>query len=215
MKIYAINGSPRKKWNCALLLESFINGVKSVEPDAEVKMINVYDYNFTGCRSCFGCKLKTNPVGVCAIKDDIYELLQDVRTSDGIVFGAPVYFGDVSGQLRCFVERLLYPGNFPKVLPSAFLYAMNATEEMMEGMFRHNLNTFASFVGHNFKSQPDQVFSHDTYQRDAEREHLYRPSHSDMNAKKLRRETQFPHDLEAAFQAGVKMVNKINEVNAE
>ena len=60
MKFYAIQGSPRKNWNDDQLLDSFIEGIHSKMPDAEVEKIYVYDYGFKGCRSCFGCKLKTN-----------------------------------------------------------------------------------------------------------------------------------------------------------
>jgi multimeric flavodoxin WrbA len=41
-------------------------------------------------------------------KDDIYELLEKVRNSDGFVMASPVYFCDISGQLHCFLERLIY-----------------------------------------------------------------------------------------------------------
>jgi multimeric flavodoxin WrbA len=209
MKIYAINGSPRKKWNTAMMLERFAEGVKSVDPTAEVKTINVYDYNFTGCRSCFGCKLKATPQGQCVIKDDIHDILADVRQSDGVVFGSPVYFLDLSGQLRCFLERLLYPGATEKPIPSAFIYTMNATEEMMEQIFRRNLDSSAGFVEGNFRSKPEQIFSFDTYQRPLENEHLYRPSRHSNEDKKLRRETEFPKDLESAYEAGVRMAKKI------
>jgi multimeric flavodoxin WrbA len=58
MKIIAINGSPRKGWNSDRLLLSWIDGVKSVCNDANIKVVNLYDLTFTGCRSCFACKLK-------------------------------------------------------------------------------------------------------------------------------------------------------------
>lgn len=212
MKVYTINGSPRKKWNTAMLLESFANGVKSVDPNAEIKTINVYDYQFTGCRSCFGCKLKKSPAGECVVRDDIHDLLMDVRSSDGIAFGSPVYFFDLSGQLRCFLERLLYPGSTEKPIHSAFIYTMNATEELMEQHFRHNLDCSAAFLTSNFKSEPEQIFSFDTYQRDAEQEHLYRPSRQNMDAKKVRRESHFPIDLQNAYDAGVRLAKKIQTV---
>lgn len=48
-KVYAINGSPRKKWNTAILLEHALKG-------AETELIHLYDLDFKGCRSCFACK---------------------------------------------------------------------------------------------------------------------------------------------------------------
>jgi multimeric flavodoxin WrbA len=58
MKIIALNGSPRKGWNPDCLLLSWVDGVKSVCNDADIEVVNLYDLTFTGCRSCFACKLK-------------------------------------------------------------------------------------------------------------------------------------------------------------
>ena len=60
MKIVAINGGPRKKCNTAKLLDSFIKGVKDTDSDIEVVTYNLYDYLYTGCRSCFACQLTAN-----------------------------------------------------------------------------------------------------------------------------------------------------------
>jgi multimeric flavodoxin WrbA len=213
--VYAVNGSPRKNWNTALLMERFNEGVKSVDPHAEVREINVYDYNFTGCKSCFGCKLKTNPKGQCVIRDEVHDILADIRKSDGIVLGSPVYFFDISGQLRCFIERLLYPGASEKPIHSTFIYTMNATEELMEQHFRYILDSSAAFFEGNFQSKPEQIFSFDTYQRVAEKEYLYRPSRSNMEEKKTRRETEFPKDLERAYEAGIRLAKKIQASEME
>ena len=53
MKIMLINGSPRKNCNTAQLLKAFEEGVRSAAPDAEIKTIYLYDYLYTGCKSCF------------------------------------------------------------------------------------------------------------------------------------------------------------------
>ena len=44
MKVLAINGSPRKKWNTATLLEKAIEGAASV--DAETELVHLYDLDF-------------------------------------------------------------------------------------------------------------------------------------------------------------------------
>lgn len=56
-KIYGVNGSPRKNGNTAELLTSFLKGVEDAG-DAEVTLINLIDYNFTGCRSCLAVNLR-------------------------------------------------------------------------------------------------------------------------------------------------------------
>ena len=58
MKIIAINGSPRKKANTATMCNKFLEGAKSVSSDVETEIINLFDLNYKGCISCFGCKRK-------------------------------------------------------------------------------------------------------------------------------------------------------------
>lgn len=46
-KIIALNGSPRKDWNTAILLKKVLEGATSV--GTEIEMINLYDLNYRGC----------------------------------------------------------------------------------------------------------------------------------------------------------------------
>jgi multimeric flavodoxin WrbA len=55
MKIIGINGSPRKKWNTATMLEHSLDGAAS--RGAETKLVHLYDIDYKGWRSCFACKL--------------------------------------------------------------------------------------------------------------------------------------------------------------
>lgn len=55
MKAIVLNASPRKNWNTAKLLKSATEGALSA--GAEVEYIDLYDLNFTGCRSCMDCIL--------------------------------------------------------------------------------------------------------------------------------------------------------------
>lgn len=56
MRTIVLNASPQKNWNIAQLLKSAMAG--AVSTGAEVEYINLYDLNFTGCRSCMLCKEK-------------------------------------------------------------------------------------------------------------------------------------------------------------
>jgi len=56
MKVMAINGSPRKEWNTATLLENALEGAAS--QGAETELVHLYDLNFKGCKSCFECKTR-------------------------------------------------------------------------------------------------------------------------------------------------------------
>jgi len=55
MKIIAFNGSPRKMWNTATLLNKSLEGGTRSQ-GAETELIHLYDLNYKGCESCFSCK---------------------------------------------------------------------------------------------------------------------------------------------------------------
>ena len=108
MKVIAINGSPRKKWNTARLLEHALKGAESM--GAETKLIHLYDLDYKGCMSCFACKLKGGEsFGRCAVNDDLAPILEEIKSADAFILGSPIYFGDVTGEMRSFLERLLFP----------------------------------------------------------------------------------------------------------
>jgi multimeric flavodoxin WrbA len=210
MKIFVVNGSPRKKCNTAQLLETFVDGVKSVQPEAEVKYIHLYDYQFTGCKSCFACQATANRDYLgCRLKDEIHDVLDEARNADGIVIGSPVYFLDLSAQTKCFFERLNYPGPSAKKIPSTFIYTMNAnTEQFEQFQIDKILGTTRFFMKNNFGVEPDTVYSFNTFQYN-DRENLSAHFRRNVQTKLANREIQFPKDRENAYQAGIKMVETI------
>ena len=108
MSIVILNAGPRKNFNTAKLLKEAQRG--AAESGAETEYINLYDYNFKGCLSCFACKRKgatTN--GLCAIKDDLRPILEKCLNADGVIIGSPVYFSYPTGVFRSFLERFLFP----------------------------------------------------------------------------------------------------------
>lgn len=107
-KIIAINGSPRKNWNTAILLQSALEGAKA--NGAETELINLYDYEFKGCVSCLVCKRKDSTAnGLCAYKDALTSILEKCKAADAVILGSPIYFGDVTSMMRSFLERFLFP----------------------------------------------------------------------------------------------------------
>lgn len=216
MKVYAINGSPRKNKNTAILLQRALDGVKESAKDKkiETEIINLYDLNYTGCKSCFACKrLGGASYGKCAIKDDIYEVLEKLSQADGIIFGSPIYFGNITGQLLSFLERLLFPylvydKNYstiaPKKMPTAFIYTMNVQEEFMDKAgYLSTFNKIESTLGRIF-TKPLVMYSNNTYQFDDYSK--YESSAFSEEAKAAHRKTQFPLDCEKAFELGVNLI---------
>ena len=108
MKVIAFNGSPRKKWNTATLLEKALEGASS--KGAKTELIHLYDLNYKGCVSCFSCKMKNGKsYGRCAVKDDLTPIFKKVLDAKSLIFGSPIYLGTVTGQMRSFMERLVFP----------------------------------------------------------------------------------------------------------
>ena len=171
-KIIAINGSPRKKWNTATLLKNALEGAES--QGAETELVNLYDLNFKGCKSCFSCKTKgSKSYGRCAVKDDLTPVLKKIEEADAVILGSPIYLGTVSGEMKTFMERLMFPyltytnppqSLFKKKIKTAFIYTMGITEEQLNEygyklQFDTNENILKLLFGHS-----ESLLSMDTYQ---------------------------------------------------
>jgi len=117
-KIIAVNGSPRPHWNTGTLVREAAKGAET--ESAEVKVYDLYKLSkFTGCISCFGCKLPEN-LGKCICRDGLYEVLEDIRTADGLILGSPNYLGDISAGLRSLYERLIFQALTYKTEPRSY-----------------------------------------------------------------------------------------------
>lgn len=216
MKIYAINGSPRKNNNTATLLKKALDGVKEAAKNKEIEteIINLYDLNYTGCKSCFSCKkIGGKSYGKCALKDDIQEVLEKLSQADGIIFGSPVYMGNITGELKSFLERLLFPylvydKNFssiaPKKMPTAFIYTMGAPEEFMEKLnYKLIFNVLESSIERIF-TKPQVMYCNDTYQFDDYSK--YKATLFSEESKAAHRKIQFPLDCQKAFELGASLI---------
>lgn len=212
MKIVAINGSPRKKWNTAQMLESFLDGIRQADGTAEIERIDVYDLNYKGCRSCFGCQMKTSEKGQCVVRDDLYNVLRSIRSADALVFASPIYYWDVTAQLRALLERLCYPGESDRTIPTAWIYTMNQPREVMESRFRPSLDAIKFFMRTTFHSEPEEVFSFQTLHW--ERPEKYRFPETLYEQRKQRHGEQFPLDLQNALEAGKRLGEKAKEASA-
>lgn len=215
MKIFAINGSPRKNWNTAKLLESFLEGAVSASEKSETETVDLYDLDYKGCLGCGVCKLKGGKsYGKCIQNDDIKELLERISEADIIVFGSPIYYAGVTGELRSFMERLLYPFTAfqkvggrtiaPKKIRTAFIYTMNVNEAAYEKLgYRNLLSPLEGTVNRTFGFEPEVINAYFTYQySDYDK---YVSDLWDVDAKKEWHEKQFPKDCEKAFELGKKL----------
>ena len=210
-KIIAINASPRTTWNTASLVREAAKGAES--EGAEVKVFDLYKLEkFTGCISCFGCKLPEH-LGVCVCRDSLTEVLDEIRHADGLIIGTPNYLGDVSAAFRSLYERLIFqslsykaePRSYNRhLIPVLFIMTSNCAEEFYDKigydkMLENYKNTLGGMVG------PTKVMvSGNTLQvKDYGK---YDWTMFDPEAKKARHEEVFPKELEKASSLGAEMV---------
>ena len=84
----------------AQMLQKVAEGAKSVNPDIEVKTVRLYEMDYKGCMSCMVCKLKDKASIVCKFKDALTPILEEIAGADGLGLGSPVYFCDITAQMR-------------------------------------------------------------------------------------------------------------------
>lgn len=208
MKILAFNGSPRKDWNTAILLNKALEGAES--QGAATELIHLYDLNYKGCISCFACKMKDGKsYGKCATNDELTPILKKVEEADGIILGSPVYFGTATAEMRAFMERLLYPyvvydvnppALFKKRIPTGFIYTMGATEcQMKELGYEQHFMFSEMFMKYIFGAS-ESLFVNDTYQFDDYSRYVSTLYNAEEKAKK--RNEEFPNDCKRAFEMG-------------
>src|ERR1035437_7849512 len=108
MKVRAINGGARKNSNSATMLKHAMKGAK--EAGAEIELVNLYSLKYKGCTGCVKCKLLGGKsFGRCAQRDELTPVLEDAIGSDALLLASPIYFNDVTGALRSFLERFWFP----------------------------------------------------------------------------------------------------------
>ena len=211
------NGSPRKNWNTAKMLESAAEGARAA--GAETETVNLYDFPFAGCKSCFACKLKNAKTnGICALRDNLRPILERARQADVLVLGSPVFFHYPTGVYRAFLERLAFPvysyhyeDGKPlvcrdRVIETANIFTMNCPEEMMRDwnypMFlQANTDTLAAVFGAS-----ETLYACNTYQfSDYSRYDITLFSEEE---KRAYRDAHFATDLANARALGKRLVER-------
>ncbi len=215
MKVYAINGSPRKSWNTAQLLEQALAGAAA--RGAETELIHLYELDYKGCISCFACKLKGGrSYGKCALRDELTPVLEKLARADGFVLGSPIYFGTVTGELRSFMERLLFPyfvyarppqSLFGRRIPTALIYTMNVTEEMMNDyQYPVHFGVNQNYLGRIF-GQAETLCACETLQFEDYGKYVF--DYFDPEERKQRHAQLFPENCRKAFELGGRLATSL------
>lgn len=135
-KVLILSGSPRKDGNSDLLCQEFAKGASEVGHNVE--SIRVAEKNIACCKGCYACK----KAGVCAIKDDMADVLQKMIDADVLVLASPVYFYSVDAQLKALIDRTV--ARWLEVKDKEFYYIMTAADDEKSAMD----TTLACFRGY-------------------------------------------------------------------
>ena len=101
-KIVILNGSPRRNGNTSALVKAFTEGAKSAGHTVTEFFLD--SMNIHGCKGCFGGhSSKECP---CVQRDDMNKIYPVVRECDVIVLASPLYYWNMSGQIRTAIDRL-------------------------------------------------------------------------------------------------------------
>jgi multimeric flavodoxin WrbA len=157
------------------------------------------------------CKLKNNAgIGVCVKNDELSPVLEKVMNCDALLLGSPIYYSDVTGVMRCFIERLLfmnltyddpYRKALGKSIRSAFFFTMNLPKEgesYYMPLFESASKPFEYLGGSS-----EYMASFNTYQFDDYSK--YAAEIFDISQKEKLRKEQFPLDCEKAFEIGARL----------
>jgi len=100
-KIIIVEGSPRKNGNSTILAQQVVAGAKS--SGAEVETLYLQGMYILPCTACEACQESLS--ADCIIDDDMKEIYPLLRTADAIVYASPVYWFNVSAQIKLFIDR--------------------------------------------------------------------------------------------------------------
>ncbi len=102
MKIVAVNGSARRGGNTAVLLRAAFAPLEAAGHECE--LIELAGKQIRGCNGCYKCEV-TVDASCSGLADDGNAVIDAMVGADALLLGSPVYFGDVSAELKAIIDR--------------------------------------------------------------------------------------------------------------
>ena len=211
MNILAICGAGNKSRNTATMLKSAFDGAMSAA-GAAGEIIYLYDFAFKGCFGCHSCKLlDESKFARCAVRDDLTPVLEKAIDADVLLIGSPIYFSDVTGETRSFLERYLFPGmtynrdrvpTYPKRTKVGWVFSMNAPGDFYKEYFGSLVSLTNRIIGDSEYVMAYQTKQFEDYSK-------YAATMFDVEMVNKRHLEQFPKDCEAAFEMGKRLAESV------
>ena len=150
--------------------------------------------------------------------DDLSPVLEKIEKADAIILGSPIYFGNVTGELRSFMERTLfqylvydkdYSSLATKKKKVSFIYTMNVTEEQAaEWGYPKTVGTMEKYFAKIFGAT-EALYVYNTYQFPDYANYV--STSWDETAKAKQRDEVFPEDCQKAFALGARALKPNNK----
>lgn len=101
MKVIGINGSPRREGNTGLLIKTVFEELE--KEGIETELIQLGGKVVHGCTACGKCREIKD--ARCHIKNDLLnEIIAKMIEADGIILGSPVYFADITPEMKALID---------------------------------------------------------------------------------------------------------------
>jgi len=143
-------------------------------------------------------------------------VLERVMAADAIILGSPIYFWDVTGEMRSFLERLMFPvltytegyvGLLERKIPVGFIYTMNVTESFLQDSNYNSLLKPAQAGLERLFGHCEALYAYDTVQFDDYSKYVC--TVFDEDTKKKVQKEQFPVDCENAYHLSVRLMGNL------
>jgi len=100
MNILAVLGSARRGGNTETLIREALRGAGLGE-DAVVRVLS--EMNVVDCQGCGGCRISGSDG--CIFEDDMQDMYREMKEADAIILGSPIYYGELTGRMKSFMDR--------------------------------------------------------------------------------------------------------------
>ena len=102
MKVVGFNGSPRKDGNTGILIRKVFHELE--KEGIETELVQLSHKHIHGCIACLKCQEEKDRR--CAVDDDAAnEYIEKMIQAQGVVLGSPVYFMDVTPEMKALIDR--------------------------------------------------------------------------------------------------------------
>lgn len=141
-QVLIISTSPRQGGNSETLADEFAKGAQ--EAGHHVEKVVLYDKTIGFCKGCLSCQKNH----ACIIKDDVSAILEKLLVADVVVFSTPIYFYEMSGQMKTLLDRTnpIFPASYKFRNIYLLATAADLDENAMDGAI-HGLQGWINCFG--------------------------------------------------------------------